>query len=139
MQDQDGALELKHCEQLPYLWSTPLRSNAHQSGVVVRTLASLTVFSTTHCALSLDVCVQLQRTTCPYLQAFQPAELRRLGVTLSSGPHRGSLDPNHILHELLAGSPDAHTGERLISRRPFVPAARRLLYDLSQLDIRAAQ
>ena len=52
--------------------------------------------------------------------------------------YRGSLDPDHILYELLAGSPDGHR-ERLKSRRPFVLAARKLLQDLTELDIRAAQ
>ena len=45
---------------------------------------------------------------------------------------------DHILYELLAGSPDAHR-ERLKSRHPFVSAAQKLLHDLSELDIRAAQ
>ena len=71
------------------------------------------------------------------LAGMQPAELRRFGATLSLA-YRGSLDPNHILYELLAGSPDGHR-ERLKSRRPFVPAARKLLQDLTELDIRAAQ
>ena len=64
-------------------------------------------------------------------------KVRRLGATLSLA-YRGSLDPGHILHELLAGSPDGYR-ERLKSRRPFVPAARKLLQDLTDLDIRAAQ
>ena len=62
------ALELKHCVQPPYLWSTPLRSTVHQFGVAVHTLASSIVFSTTHCALSLDACVQLQQTIYPSSQ-----------------------------------------------------------------------
>ena len=73
----------------------------------------------------------------PVLAGIQPAELRRLGATLSLA-YRGSLDPDHILYELLAGSPNGHR-ERLKSRRPFVPAARKLLQDLTELDIRAAQ
>ena len=83
-------------------------------------------------------CLRPTPTDClPVLAGIQPAELRRLGATLSLA-HRGSLDPDHILYELLAGPLDAHR-ERLKSRRPFVPAARRLLRDLSELDIRAAQ
>ena len=73
----------------------------------------------------------------PVLAGIQPAELRRLGATLSLA-YRGSLDSDHILYELLAGSPDGHR-ERLKSRRPFVPAARKLLQDLTELDIRAVQ
>ena len=59
------------------------------------------------------------------------------GATLSLA-YRGSLDPDHILYELLAGSPDGHR-ERLKSRCPFVPATQKLLQDLTELDIRAAQ
>ena len=73
----------------------------------------------------------------PVLAGIQPTELCRLGATLSLA-YRGSLDPDHILYELLAGSPDDHT-ERLKSRRPFVPTAWKLLQDLTELDIRAAQ
>ena len=73
----------------------------------------------------------------PVLAGIQPAKLRRLGATLSLA-YRCSLDPDHILHELLAGSSDGHR-ERLKSRRLFVPAARKLLQDLTELDIRAAQ
>ena len=43
----------------------------------------------------------------PVLAGIQLAELRRLGATLSLA-YRGSLDPDHILYELLAGSPDGH-------------------------------
>ena len=42
----------------------------------------------------------------PVLSDIQPAELRRMGATLSL-PHRGSLDPDHILYGLLSGSSDA--------------------------------
>ena len=73
----------------------------------------------------------------PVLADIQPAELRQLGATLSLA-YRGSLDPGHILYELLAGSKDGYR-ERLKSRRPFVPVARKLLQDLTELDIRAAQ
>ena len=59
----------------------------------------------------------------PVLAGIQPGEPRRLGATLSLA-YRGSLDPDHILYELLAGSPDGYRG-RLKSRRPFVPAARK--------------
>ena len=73
----------------------------------------------------------------PVLSGIQPAELRRLGATLSLD-HRGSLDPDHILHGLLSGSSD--TGQvRLRSRRPFVPGARNLLDNLARLGIRASE
>ena len=41
----------------------------------------------------------------PVLSDIQPAELRRLGATLSLA-YRGSLVPDHILHGLLSGSSD---------------------------------
>ena len=83
-------------------------------------------------------CLRLTPTDpLPVLSGIQPAELRRLGATLSLA-YRGSLDPNHILYGLLSGSSD--TGQvRLRSRRPFVPAARNLLDNLARLDIRASE
>ena len=72
----------------------------------------------------------------PVLAGIQPAELCQLGATLSLA-YRGSLNPEHILYELLAGSPDGQR-ERLKSRRPFVPATRKLLQDLTELNIRAS-
>ena len=41
----------------------------------------------------------------PVLSGIQPAELRRLGATLSLA-YRGSLDPDHILYGLLSESSD---------------------------------
>ena len=73
----------------------------------------------------------------PVLSGIQPAELRRLGVTLSLA-YCGSLEPDHILHGLLSGSSDTRQ-VRLRSRRPFVPAARNLLENLARLGIRASE
>ena len=73
----------------------------------------------------------------PILSGIQPAELRRLGVTLSLA-HRGSLDPNHILYGLLSGSSDT-CQVRLRSRHPFVSAARNLLNNLARLGICASE
>ena len=73
----------------------------------------------------------------PVLSGIQPAELRRLGATLSL-PHRGFLDPDHILYGLLIGSLDTRQ-VRLRSRRPFVSAARNLLDNLARLGIRASE
>ena len=73
----------------------------------------------------------------PVLSGIQPAELRRMGATLSLA-HRGSLDPDHILYGLLSGSSDTHQ-VRLRSRSPFVPAARNILDNLANLGIRASQ
>ena len=71
----------------------------------------------------------------PVLSGIQPAELRRMGVTLSLA-HRGSLDPDHIWYGLL--SSDTRQ-VRLRSRRPFVPAARDLLDNLARLGFRASE
>ena len=73
----------------------------------------------------------------PVLSGIQPAELCRMGATLSLA-YRGSLDPDHILHGLLSGSSD--TGQvRLRSRHPFVPGAQNLLDNLARLGIRASE
>ena len=69
----------------------------------------------------------------PVLSGIQPAELRRMGATLSLA-YRGSLDPDHILYGLLSGSSDIRQ-VRLKSRRPFVPGARNLLDNLARLGI----
>ena len=73
----------------------------------------------------------------PILAGIQPAELRRRGATLSLA-NRATLNPAHIRHEQLVGKQNAHQG-RLKSRRPFVPAAQKLLDSLTESDIRAAQ
>ena len=73
----------------------------------------------------------------PVLSGIQPAELRRMGATLSLADH-GSLDPDHIFYGLLSGSSDIRQ-VKLRSRRPFVPAARNLLDNLDRLGIRASK
>ena len=71
------------------------------------------------------------------LSGIQPAELCRLGTTLSLA-YCGSLDLDHILHDLLSGSSDTRQ-VRLRSRRPFVPVARNLLDNLARLGIHASE
>ena len=73
----------------------------------------------------------------PVLSGIQPAELRRQGATLSLA-NRSSLDPDYILHGQFHESQDV-CRERLKSRRSFVPAARKLLDSLSEMDVRAAE
>ena len=73
----------------------------------------------------------------PALSGIQPAELRRLGATLSLA-HRGSLDPDRIFYSLLSGSSD-NRQVRLRSRRPFVPGVRNLLNNLVRLGIRDSE
>ena len=84
-------------------------------------------------------CLRLTPTDhLPILSDIQPAELRRMGATLSFA-YRGSLDdPDHILYGLLSGSTDARQ-EELRSRCSFVPAARNLLDNLAGLGIRASE
>ena len=73
----------------------------------------------------------------PILSGIQPAELRHLGASLSL--HEcGTLDSYYILDVQLAGSPKVRQ-ERLKSRRPFVPAARKLCSGLFKLGTRVAQ
>ena len=73
----------------------------------------------------------------PILSDIQPAELRRLGATLSL-TYRRYLNLDHIFYGLLSGSSDARQ-ERLRSRRSFVPTARNLLDNLAGLGIRASE
>ena len=73
----------------------------------------------------------------PILSGIQPAELRRMGVTLSLA-YRGSLDLDHIIYGLLSGSSNTQQ-VRLKSRRPFVPAARNRLDNLARLGIRSSK
>ena len=73
----------------------------------------------------------------PVLASIQPAELRRLGATLFLA-NRAIHHPDYVLHRQLVGQQDAHQG-RLRLRRPFVPAAWKLLGSLSKLDIRVKQ
>ena len=73
----------------------------------------------------------------PVLLGIQPAELRRMGATLSLA-HCGSLNLDHILYGLLSGSSDTRQ-MRLRFRRPFVPGAPNLLDNLARLGIRASE
>ena len=62
------------------------------------------------------------------LADIMPAELRRLGGTLSLA-NRAIHNPDHVLHR--DGKQDVHLG-RLRSRRQFVPAAWKLLDSLGR-------
>ena len=68
------------------------------------------------------------------LAGITPAELRCRQATLTLA--RRSFEPNHLLHHKII-SPELRQSRRLKSRHPFVPAARELLSNLNQLDIRA--
>ena len=65
----------------------------------------------------------------PVLSGIQPAELRRLGATLSLA-YRESLDPDHILYGLLSGSLDT---------RQMRLRSLDLLDNLARLGIRASE
>ena len=74
----------------------------------------------------------------PVLSGIHTAELRHQRATLSFA-NCSSLDPGNILHGQLTEL-QAASKERLKFRPPFVPVApRKLLYNLSELGIRAAQ
>ena len=69
------------------------------------------------------------------LAGIPPAEFRRRQATPTLACR--ALKPNHLLrHKII--SPELRQSRRLKSRHPFVPAARELLSNLNQLDIRAA-
>ena len=70
-------------------------------------------------------CLRLTPTDqLPILLGILPAELRRMGATLSLA-YCGFLDPDHNLYGLLSRSSDTRQ-VRLRSRCPFVSAARNL-------------
>ena len=73
----------------------------------------------------------------PIFSGIQPAELRRIGATLSLA-HRESMDPDHILYALLNGSSDTRQ-VKLRSRLPSVSAARNRLDNIARLGIRASE
>ena len=73
----------------------------------------------------------------PILFSIQPADLCRLGATLSL-TFNGFMDYEQMFYGLLSGSSDARH-ERLRSTRKFVQAARNLLNNLAGLGIRASQ
>ena len=73
----------------------------------------------------------------PILSGIQPAELCRMGATLSLA-HCGFLDPDYILYGLLSGSSDIHQ-VRLRSKCLFVPAAQNFLDNLARLGIHASE
>ena len=63
--------------------------------------------------------------------------VKRKNATLSLAI-RSSFDPDHILGGQLT-APRAASKERLKSRHPFAPSAQKLLHNLSELGIHAAQ
>ena len=73
----------------------------------------------------------------PVFSSIQPAELRCQGATFSLASC-SSLDPNHILHGQLI-EPQAASKETLKSRHSFVPAVWKLLHNLLELGVHAAQ
>jgi len=60
----------------------------------------------------------------PILAGIQPAELRRIGATLSLARH--AMDSGHLLHLALTCSSTANA-RRLKARHPFVPPAQHLI------------
>ena len=73
----------------------------------------------------------------PILSDIQPAELCRMGATLSLA-YRGSLDTDHILYVFLSKSSDTRQ-VRLRSRRPSAQAVRNFLDNLARLGIHASK
>ena len=75
--------------------------------------------------------------TVPILAGIQPAGLRRLEVILPLA-NRSILGPNYFLYDHLVRSLNAQQKKSKF-RRPFVPAARKLLENPSELNIRVGQ
>ena len=95
----------------------------HTDNVLNVTLRTITGFSPTK--------------NLPILSGISPAGLLRLRATLFLA-NRSSFNPVHIYYDRLVRPLDARK-ERLKSRRPFVPAALKLLDKTSDFDIRVAQ
>ena len=70
----------------------------------------------------------------PLLSGIHPAEILLIRATLSL-TYCEFQDPDHTQHDLLSWSSDARQ-ETLRSRRPFMPAARNQLINLTRLGIR---
>jgi len=72
----------------------------------------------------------------PILAGIQPAELRRIGATLSLA--RRAMEPGHLLHSALT-RPSSANALRLKLRHPFVPTAQHLISSSDNNTIRGAQ
>ena len=99
--------------------------------------AHLTCAALMHCQTSVtrNTPTDWGYTNLTVLAGIPPAELRRKQATLTLA--RRTLEANHFLHHKII-IPELRQFRRLNSRHPFVPAARELLSNLNQLDIRAA-
>ena len=126
----------RHCASLLFPWST---TTEYCASVWCRSTHTRLIDSNLNDTLRIVTgCLRPTPTEgLPVLAGIQPAELRRLGATLSL-VNRAIHDPDHVLHGQLVGQQDAHQG-RLRSRRPFVPVVWKLLDSLSKLDIRVKQ
>ena len=104
-----------------------------------RTARTRLIDSVLNDALSIvSGCLRLTPTdNLPVLSSIQPAELRPQEATLSLA-NRSSLDASHNPHGQLTES-QAASKERLKCRHPFVSVAQKLLHNLCELGIRAAQ
>ena len=101
-----------------------------------RLIASLTVFLTTSCALPLD---SASHTNELFANRSKYPTSTALSTRSNSLPGIWQCDGSQTpLYQLMVGLTTAHE-ERLRSREPFVPAARKLLNELSKLSICAAQ
>ena len=90
----------------------------------------------TLCALSLDACVLLQRTTC--LSFRYLISWNSLFKSHSFLANCSILDHEHLLYDHLVRPLDARQ-QRLKSRRPFMPVKRKRLDNASKHDICVSQ
>ena len=81
-----------------------------------------------------------RRTTTDYLPiltGIQPAKFRRQRTTFSLA-YCNLTDPDYPLHHVMVDSTNVYK-DRLRSCHPFVPAALKLLRELSEMSTRAVQ
>jgi len=130
-----GALEQQRCEQpiLALVHSTaeycaPVWCRSAHTCLIDPTInGALRIATGCLCPTPVD--------NLPILAGVQPAELRRIGVTMSLG--RRAMEPGHLLHSALT-RPSSANARRLETRHPFVHAAQQLI-SFSDNNIRAAQ
>ena len=75
----------------------------------------------------------------PILAGIQPAEFRRQEATLSLAHHSVMDCDRSQLSAILMVGPNPDLGKRIRPRHYLVPAASKLLSELSEMSIRAAQ
>ena len=130
MRDPDGVQVPRHCASLLFTCCSALCFAAnlysaveYRASVWCRRMHTRLIDGILNDALRIvPGCLRPTPTEdLPVLAGIQPAELRRLGATLSLA-NCAIHNPDHVLRGQLVELQDAHQG-KLRSRCPFVPAA----------------